>query len=270
MLRICEHLVRHAAFDHIAAAQHQYMPSIRTDQRQIVADQHQSQTFFATQRIEQIQHIARDPRIKRRRRFVCDQIFRPAAQRQCDRDALPLAAGELMRETAQGGLGLGQLNPFEQSLRFDARSSGSAETVRAQGFDHLRADRTQRMQGGQRILRHPAQDTSPQRDLRARSQHDVGVVMRQRTAGAQSRRQQPEQRERGETLAAAAFAHHAKTLPGQQIQIERTQQPSRTQMHFKLAQRQRHAAADSAAARGAARLSTACTSSQSRSASPRN
>ena len=117
--------------------------------------------------------------------------------------------------------------------------------IHAQCFAHLRADRTQRVQRRQRILRHPAQRAAAQRRVHARRQRDVGAVVRERARRAQSRRQQAEQRQRGETLAAAAFADHAEALPGHELEVQWTKQAARTDVHFELAQRQRHAAADS-------------------------
>ena len=107
MLRIREHVVGRAAFDHIAATQHQHVFGIRADQRQIVADQHQPESVLATQRIQQIQHLAGDARVECGGRLVGDEIARPAAQRQRDGDALPLAAGKLVRKSFQCGSGIG-------------------------------------------------------------------------------------------------------------------------------------------------------------------
>ncbi len=160
MLRMREHFGGRATFDHIAALQHQHVFGIGADQWQIVADQHQAEAVLAAQRIEQIQHIARDPRIEGGGRFVGDQILRPAAKRQCDRDALPLSAGKLVRTPSQRRCRFRQLHAFEQRARFGVRLP-----VRAQGFGQLRADRAQRMQRSQWILRHPADHTTAQRRM---------------------------------------------------------------------------------------------------------
>ena len=92
-----EYRMRVAPFQHFAAAQHQQSLRIGAHQRQVVADQQQGQVLFAAQIVEQVQDVAGDARVERGSRFVGDQHARLRRQRQCDGDALALAAGKKMR-----------------------------------------------------------------------------------------------------------------------------------------------------------------------------
>ncbi len=67
------------------------------DHRQVVANHDEAQAAPAAQLFQQIQHLGLHRRIERRRGFIQQQDLRLQDQRPCNRNALALAARQLVR-----------------------------------------------------------------------------------------------------------------------------------------------------------------------------
>ena len=67
------------------------------DDREIMRDEQIGEAVLALQVDQQIDHLGLDRDVERRDRLVAHDQARPERQRARDADALPLAAGELMR-----------------------------------------------------------------------------------------------------------------------------------------------------------------------------
>ena len=104
------------------------------------------------------------------------------------------SAGKLVRVSAQGCRGFGQLHALAQRFGFVRRGHACQAAHHPQCFDQLRADAAQRMQAGKRILRHPAEHTPAQRRVFARTQRYGAIVVTHAALRLQARRQQTEQR----------------------------------------------------------------------------
>ena len=73
--------------------------------RQVVRDEHVAQAELVAQVVEQVDDAGLDRHVQRRHRLVQDEQARVQRERAGDADALPLAAGELVR-VARGVLGV--------------------------------------------------------------------------------------------------------------------------------------------------------------------
>ena len=91
-----QHLGR-ALLDDAAGVQHRDLVAQVVDHREVVADQQVGHAELLLQVLQQVQHLRLHRDVERADRLVGDDQARPRDQRARDRDALALAAGELVR-----------------------------------------------------------------------------------------------------------------------------------------------------------------------------
>ncbi len=143
-----------------------YITSIRStfcgDHAEVVRDQQQRHAALGHQVGDQVEDLALDRHVKRRRRLVGDQQVGPAGERHRDRDALPLAARELVRVGVDAPRGVGQPDAVEQRDRLPARIVRGETLVQAQRLGDLAADGVQRVQRGHRLLEDDADAVAAQ------------------------------------------------------------------------------------------------------------
>ena len=90
-----------ARLDHHAEVHHgDHVGDVPHD-REVVRDEQQAQREPAREIDEQVRELRLRGRVERRERLVEDEHRRVGGERACDRDPLPLAAAELMREAAR-------------------------------------------------------------------------------------------------------------------------------------------------------------------------
>ena len=70
----------------------------RPRQAHVVGDEEQAEPAGLLELHQQVQHLCAHRHVERRHRLVADEPFRVGRQRRGDRDALALAAGQLVRE----------------------------------------------------------------------------------------------------------------------------------------------------------------------------
>ena len=113
-------------------------------------DEEKRQPELRLQILEQIDNLRLDRDIERGDRFVRHDEFRIDGERACDTDALPLAAGELVR-IAVRVIGL-QADESQQLLNSALRFLAARDVVNAQRFAHDVADGHPRIERGVGVL----------------------------------------------------------------------------------------------------------------------
>ena len=97
MTRLPVELVGGRDFHDLAQIHHQYPVGDVLDHRQVVGDEQKREPQLALQIFQQIENLRLHRHVERRHRLVADQQTGIHGQGPGDADALPLAAGELMR-----------------------------------------------------------------------------------------------------------------------------------------------------------------------------
>src|SRR5690606_35782483 len=95
-LALFQRLDRHR-LDHLTTLHHGDTLAHMADDAKVVAHHHESQVAVAARLLEQVEDFRLDRGVERRGRLIEKQDLRLDDQRPCDRDALPLPAGKLMR-----------------------------------------------------------------------------------------------------------------------------------------------------------------------------
>ena len=95
--RVGEDLVGGAVLDHAAGVHHRDPVAEVGQHGQVVADHQQPDVEVADQALEHVQHLRLHHHVERGGRLVGHDQPRVAGQRHRDHDALPLAAGQLVR-----------------------------------------------------------------------------------------------------------------------------------------------------------------------------
>ena len=147
--------------------------------------------------------------------------FGSHGERHRDHRALPHAAGELVRIVLAGAASRSGSRPGRAARpRAVSACALSIAEVRLERLADLPADRQHRVQRGHRVL-------EDHRDLAAADRAQLLVRQREQVAAAEHRRalrdaavarQDPEQRERGDALAAARLADDAERLAGRDVE----------------------------------------------------
>ncbi len=119
-----EHLTDRPVLDDAPAVQHRDPVRDRADQREVVRDEEEPEAELALQLGDQVDDRGLHRDVERRRDLVAHEQRRRDRERAGDRDALALAAGELVRVAVDHRRA--QRDPLERSMtRFSARSPRS-------------------------------------------------------------------------------------------------------------------------------------------------
>ena len=120
--------------------------------RQVMGD-HQDREPAAAQPVQELQDSGPDRDVEHRDRLVGDEQARLEHERGCDRHALALTAGELVRVTVEEELGRRELDAL-QGLpdKLEALSLRPAEAVDEQRLLHGRPDAEARVERFVRVL----------------------------------------------------------------------------------------------------------------------
>ena len=123
LLRRCvEDLLDAGLLDHLAVLHHQHLVGHEAHHREVVADEDVGQAELVLQVLQQVEHLRLHRDVERAHRLVEHQHLGLQRQAARDRDALALAAGELVRVLAEAPRRRGR--PCASSAR--ARCSRSA------------------------------------------------------------------------------------------------------------------------------------------------
>ena len=162
------------------------------------------------QALQQIQNLRLDGDVERRGRFIGNQHLRPPGQRHGDHGALFHAAGKLVRVFAESAFRIGDADGVEQ---FDqpAPSCGrrQAPVLFGQRLTQLVTDGHHRVERTLRLLKnHGHAPAAPGAHLALAQAHqvDAGDLHFPARQPSGRRRQQSQQRQRRDRLAAPGFA----------------------------------------------------------------
>ena len=97
MARVAEQLVLAGQLHQAPQVHHADLVAHMPHHRQVVRDEKVGQAALALQVLHDVEHLGLHAHVQRRGRLVAHQEFRLGRQRPRDRDALALAAGELVR-----------------------------------------------------------------------------------------------------------------------------------------------------------------------------
>ena len=212
MCRVGHHPRRGLVLDDPPGIHDQHPVGRVQDQAEVVADQHGGEADLALQVLDRLDNRLLHQDIKRGGGLIEDDQPRVEGERQADGDALPHAAGELVRVTAQRRFR--QLDPVEQFDRAPPHVGPARAPLGAQHVAEVVLDRPHRVEGVHAALQHeresvtahPAQPFTGQRG-------DVGPV-EDHSPGIQPRwwAQHAGDRVAEGRLAAAGFADQADEL----------------------------------------------------------
>jgi hypothetical protein len=139
-------------FHHSAGVHHRDLIAHLGDDAEVVGDENQRKAMLALQFAEQIEVLRLDRQVEAGGRFVGDQQARLARNADGADDALPHAAGHLVRELVHPCLRGGDAHGFQQSDGTLPRAGAAGAFVHADRLADLIADREQRVQRGHRVL----------------------------------------------------------------------------------------------------------------------
>ena len=176
----------------------------------------------AAQLAHGLQHHALGGDVQAGGRLVEHQHLGPRQERHRQRDALHLAAGQLMRVAGQELVVVGQTDLAQPGPGPVEALLGRADAVQLQQLDDLSADADRRVEGGAGVLRHV-------RDLHAADLADLlprqleDVLALEHDLAALDERAAPgvgEQRRARGRLARAGLADQADHLAGAQLDVD--------------------------------------------------
>ena len=218
-----DNLRRRAELDQLAMAEHGDALGELGRQRDVVADEQQRHAVLGHQSPDQGDDLGLDDGVERAGRLVGDEQFRARRNRGGDRHTLLLAAGELMREGAQGRVRVGQADAFEQVFAL-AYACGH---VRSRWVYATSAICLPTVITGSRLAEGSWKTKPMSRpggaSWRARGWPAVRKDQSIRPFNPRRARQQPGNRQRQRALARTAFADDRQALAGNDIETDPSQ-----------------------------------------------
>ena len=219
--RPLKQVLHRGGLDDVAGVHHGDPVGQVADDAEVVADIDDRGVLLPAQGPDHLEQTRLRRRIEACSRLIQDQDGRIERQRHCDRDALVLAAAELMRVAAEHG-------PIHRQLRprpGRAEHLGPLRARRMADLQRLRdltADPHSRAQRARRVLRHEANRASPpQTPIVGVHGQNVGVADAHGAGrDARSGSCEAEQRHGQCGLAAARFADNPKDLAARQGEID--------------------------------------------------
>ena len=191
------------------------------DNGEVVRNQEQAHAVLVDQVAQQLQNLLLQHHVERGRRLVGDQELGLERAGDGNDDALPLAAGKLMRIARQRELGFRQPDPVEHLSRTVFRIPPARAGVPADALRNLLADRLHRVQRRHWLLEHHADVVAAKRiHLVFAGCENIYAVKADASGSACRRRQQAHHGERRHRLAGAGFADQPHDLAGLDRQID--------------------------------------------------
>ena len=231
MAGLREEAVGAAGLDEHAGVHHVHALAHSGDDAEIVRDHDQRRVTLGDELLQHFEDLSLDRDVQGGRRLVCDQELRLARERHRDHRPLPHPARELVRIVPQALVRARDPDLIEQLGRTLVGLLAIHPEVHFERLADLPADGEHRVERGHRVL-------EDHRDLAAADRAQVLVVEREQVAAAEHRRalgdaavpgEDPEQRERGDALAAARLAHDPQRLAGGDVErdpVDGVDQPS--------------------------------------------
>ncbi len=206
-----------------------------SDHTQVVGDVHDRHAKLVLQLAHQVQNLGLGGHIQRSGGLISDQQARHAAQRHGDDGSLAHTTAELERIIINHPVGIGHFHPRQHVDGLLARFLLAHFLVQDDGFGDLLSNGAHRAHRGHRFLKNHrnlvAADVADFISLGIQVgqidhfAEDVAVLfhlsVKEHIAldNFSRRRNQAQQRKRGDALAAAAFSHHAHRLTALNVQV---------------------------------------------------
>ena len=140
--------------DDLARVHDDHLVGVGRGQAQVVADQDQRHAELGLQLEQQLHDLRLGGHVERGGGLVGDQQPGPAGQRDRDHDALPHAAGQLVRVLVEAPLGGGMRTSRSSSTACSCASALLTSRCVADRLGDLRADPHRRVQRPGRVLEH--------------------------------------------------------------------------------------------------------------------
>ena len=174
---------------------------------------------------QQRQDLLLDGDIERGGRFIRDKKLGTVHNRHGDHDALPHAAGELVREIARPPRSIGDRHIIHRGHRPLLRLRPGNFGMSQNGFGDLIADTHHRIESRHRLLKNHRDARATQAPHRffgktKQVERFPAIAMENLAAHDGLGRKQPDQGERGERLSRAGFADQPKNLARRERKIE--------------------------------------------------
>ena len=225
MPRLGVQLVPAGQLDDLAEVHDRDLVADVPDHGQVVRDHHVGQAQLVLQVLEQVDDLGLDRYVERGDRLVGDDQLGPQRERAGNPDALPLAAGELVR-VAVVVLGV-EADQLEQLLHGALDPARRLDLLQPERRAHDRPHRVPGIERGVGILEDHL-DLAPQRAHPALPQvRDVVAVDHDLAAG---RLVQPGQQAPGSGLPAPRFADQAEGLAPGHGQVDPVHGPDRADL----------------------------------------
>ena len=212
MQRTGEDLLDRALLDLASGVHHHHALAHLGHHAEVVRDQHDRRAEPVLQVAHQVEDLRLDRHVQRRRRLVGDQQLRIARQRHRDHHPLAHAAGKLMRILAHPPLRRGNADQHQHLDRPLLGVARRQALVKLQRLADLPADRQHRVEAGHRLLEdHRDRVAADVAHLRLGDVEQVAALEADRAGDLAGRLlDQPQDRHRGDRLAAAGLADDAR------------------------------------------------------------
>ncbi len=190
------------------------------DHAEVVRDQHDRRAQPRFQVAHQVEDLRLDRHIQRRGRLIGDQQFRIARQRHRDHHTLTHAAGQLVRILAHAPRRRGNADQCQHVDRLLLGVARVHALMKLYRLADLPADGQHRIQAGHRLLKdHRDRIAADVAHLRFGQSQQVAAFETDTALDLAGRfLDQPQDRHRGDRLAAAGFTDHCQCLAALDVQ----------------------------------------------------
>ena len=191
------------------------------DHAQVVGDEDERRAGLGREAGDELQDLGLDRHVEGGRGLVRDHQLRLEGQRHRDHHALAHAARELVREALEPGLRLRDADHAQQLRRPRPGLGLGHLPVGDDRLGHLLLDREHRVEARHRVLEdHRDVAAADLAHVRLVHRHEVDAVEQHRAAldVPGGLRQQADDREVGDALAAARLAHEAEALAAGELE----------------------------------------------------
>ena len=209
MLGRGENFLGRAALHDLAVLHHAGAVRHLAHDAEIVRDEQHRHMQLALQVLQKVEDLRLDRHVERGRRLVGDEQIGLVRERHGDHHALALAARKLVRVGGKPVLRVADADFLQKLQRPLPRRAVRHAAMDFQDLAHLHLDRMQRIERGHRLLENDGDAVAANvPDLGFRGAQQVLAFKKDLARGVmRARRQQSQDRKRGDRLAGARLAH---------------------------------------------------------------
>lgn len=208
-----EYIIHGPRLGNPAAVHHDNVVAHVGDDTQVVRDEDDGHAHLLLERVHELKNLRLDGDIQGGGRFVRDHDRGLAGESHCNDDTLAHAAGKLMGVFSDPDFRRGDADLAEHINRHLERLLSVGGDMQKKNLAQLSADRLDRIEGGHRLLEdHADAAAADATHFLWWKRREIPAVKQDLAAPNLAHRlwQQPHDRQRGHTLAAARFADDAK------------------------------------------------------------